>query len=293
MFILSITRFVRGAGFSINLPPGTVSATYEYPGPDSYWNITLSNVPPGYDVINGAYTGWCNDETHYITNGETLNGVTLYSSYAQTVYNGDWPRVNYIINHPQGSWQDVQDAIWYYIDGHLMPSSVAGIAMVNDANLNGGSFEPAPGQLLAVIVWEATYQTTFIAVTVPVHLTVVSAYDSPDPSGTTAYANGTIVTASVTSPVRIGDPFEICRGWNGTGSVPASGTGTTVTFTITQDSTITWNWYYTVGGSWAPIPMQALAPTGTLTLLAPWIALGLFAAASAIATYRRLLKKHW
>jgi len=126
-----------------------------------------------------------------------------------------------------------------------------------------------------------------------VPLTVVSAYDSPNPAvGTEMYTYGTTITASVTSPVRI-DGFEVCTGWTGTGSVPASGTGTSVTFTITQTSTITWNWYSSVGGQWAPITMQALAPTGTLTLLAPWIALGLVAAASAIATSRRLLKKHW
>ncbi len=34
----------------------------------------------------------------------------------------------------------------------------------------------------------------------------------------------------------------VCIGWTGTGSVPASGEGTNVTFTITEDSTLTWNW---------------------------------------------------
>lgn len=34
----------------------------------------------------------------------------------------------------------------------------------------------------------------------------------------------------------------VCTGWTGTGSVPASGTGTNVTFAITEDSTLTWNW---------------------------------------------------
>jgi hypothetical protein len=127
-----------------------------------------------------------------------------------------------------------------------------------------------------------------------VQLTVVSAYDSPIPSGTTWHVVGDPVTASVTSPAGSGGNVYHCSGWTGTGSVPASGTATTVTFTINVDSTLTWNWqYYSVGGSWAPIPMQALAPISTLTLLAPWIVLGLVAAASAIATYRRLFKKHW
>jgi hypothetical protein len=450
MFIVSITRFAKAVGPSINLPPGTVNATFNYPGSNSYWTITLSNVPSGYDVTNGAYTGWCNDETHYINNGETLVGVTLYSSYDQSVYPGDWNRVNYIINHPQGLWQYVQDAIWYYIDGHTMPSSAAGIAMVNDANANGGGFEPAQGQLLAVVVWKAGYQTTFIEVIVPaqnVQLTITSAHDSPTPTsgsytpgtsitasvtpvvagptgtqyvctgwtgtgdvlasgtgttvtftitqdssiswnwktqyyltvndgghgtamgqgwydaGTTGsfsmsptavpgsagtqyvftgwsssdsggytgsassrsvtmnnpitetanwkiqyyltvttghdtatgqgwYDSGSAASSSVTSPVNSG--HNVCSGWTGTGSASASGTGTTVTFTITQTSTITWNWYYaSVGGEWVPITLQTLSPINALQLLAPWIALALIAAATAVATYRRFVGKHW
>ena len=73
-------------------------------------------------------------------------------------------------------------------------------------------------------------------------LTVISAYDSPSPtSGVFPY--GTSITTSVTSPVAgpAGTQY-VCTGWTGTGDVPASGTGTTVTFTINQDSSITWNW---------------------------------------------------
>ncbi len=74
------------------------------------------------------------------------------------------------------------------------------------------------------------------------HLTVTSAYGSPNPS-TGSLDQGTIVTASVASPVAGSAGVQyVCTGWTGTGSVPSSGTGTSVTFTITQDSTITWNW---------------------------------------------------
>jgi len=76
-----------------------------------------------------------------------------------------------------------------------------------------------------------------------VSLTVVSAYDAPNPSGTTSYTPGTSVTASVTSPVAGPAGYRyVCTGWTGTGDVPGSGTGTTVTFTINQDSGLTWNW---------------------------------------------------
>ena len=74
-------------------------------------------------------------------------------------------------------------------------------------------------------------------------LTVASAHDSPSPTvGVHSYADGTSVTASVSSPVTEGSLVWTCTGWTGTGSVPASGSAATVTFSITADSTITWTW---------------------------------------------------
>ncbi|MDI6791578.1 MAG: fibronectin type III domain-containing protein [bacterium] len=75
-------------------------------------------------------------------------------------------------------------------------------------------------------------------------LTVASAYGSPSPGvGTHSYNCGNSLTASVTSPVSGGDGIQyVCTGWTGTGFVPTGGTGTKVTFSLTQNSTITWNW---------------------------------------------------
>lgn len=78
----------------------------------------------------------------------------------------------------------------------------------------------------------------------PLILQVFSAFGSPNPSvGQHPYYTGDIINASVNSPVS-GDPGTryVCTGWTGTGSVPASGTTTNTTFTINQNSTITWNW---------------------------------------------------
>jgi hypothetical protein len=74
-------------------------------------------------------------------------------------------------------------------------------------------------------------------------LTVYSAHGTPEPSvGIHSYSSGTEITASVSSPVEEAGIRYICTGWTGSGSVPPSGTGTTVTFIITQNSSITWNW---------------------------------------------------
>ncbi|MFZ1988412.1 MAG: hypothetical protein WAW96_01445, partial [Alphaproteobacteria bacterium] len=83
----------------------------------------------------------------------------------------------------------------------------------------------------------ANYKTQY-------RLYVTSAQDSPNPSaGANWYDPGTSITANVTSPAgQTGGTRYRCTGWTGTGNVPLSGTGTTVTFTISQASTITWNW---------------------------------------------------
>lgn len=78
------------------------------------------------------------------------------------------------------------------------------------------------------------------------NLIVISDHDSPDPSvGGHLYDDATSVTCSVTSPVIESSISYTCTGWTGTGSVPSSGSSTSTTFTITEDSSITWNWIET------------------------------------------------
>jgi hypothetical protein len=84
-------------------------------------------------------------------------------------------------------------------------------------------------------------------------LNVNSAHGSPTPTtGSHTYQSGTSVACSVTSPVTEGGTTYTCTGWTGSGSVPSSGTGKSVTFTITRDSGITWNW----NGSTPPPPQS-------------------------------------
>jgi hypothetical protein len=71
---------------------------------------------------------------------------------------------------------------------------------------------------------------------------------------------------------------------------PHLGTGDSVTDYVLYDA---WVNPAAVGGEWAPITLQTLTPINAVQLLAPWIALALIAAASTVAAYRRLFKKHW
>ncbi|MGB9561738.1 MAG: InlB B-repeat-containing protein, partial [bacterium] len=92
-----------------------------------------------------------------------------------------------------------------------------------------------------------TISTTYTAYfTTEYQLTISSSpsvHGSPDPAvGTHWYTSGSNITASVTSPAdESGGTRWRCIGYTGTGSV-SSGTGASVTFTITSPTTITWNW---------------------------------------------------
>ena len=76
-----------------------------------------------------------------------------------------------------------------------------------------------------------------------VTLAVASAFGNPSPTaGTHSLVYGDSVSASVTAPEAVDGTRRVCTGWSGSGSLPANGTGTTVSFVITNDSTLVWNW---------------------------------------------------
>ncbi|MBI4659138.1 MAG: hypothetical protein HY735_09875 [Verrucomicrobia bacterium] len=77
-----------------------------------------------------------------------------------------------------------------------------------------------------------------------VPLQVNSAFGTPAPgTGLQSFSSGSSVTASVASPVEdLPGLRRVATGWTGFGSVPASGAGTSVTFTLNDISGITWNW---------------------------------------------------
>lgn len=155
--LLLVTGLVQAAFAApvINLPPGEVTVTTGNTvwTCHSYFDVTLSNVPPGYDVKNGLYWAWCCDEDTYI-DLNTPYQARLYSSYDPNnpFPDEDWDKVNYILNHKKGTCQDVQAAIWYFINHGGYPSSDPAKNMVKDANANGEGFVPVPCNVVAVVV---------------------------------------------------------------------------------------------------------------------------------------------
>ncbi len=130
----------------------------------------------------------------------------------------------------------------------VSPVVVSGVSYTCTGFTGTGSV-PTKGTALTVtfaIIANSTITWNWVATPIPpttYNLTVVSAYGSPNPTvGVHAYAKGSPVSCHVPSPVVINSVSFTCTGWTGTGSVPPNGSAIIVSFTITGDSTITWNW---------------------------------------------------
>ena len=84
-----------------------------------------------------------------------------------------------------------------------------------------------------------TIQATFA--TNQFTLTVLSAQGSPTPGGVTTNAINALINAYVQSPIVNGTTQYVATGWTGSGSV-GSGTGTNISFNITNNTVLTWLW---------------------------------------------------
>lgn len=147
----------------ITLPDYDISAVFYHYGPTSYWQTVLSGIVGTYTIQNGPYVGWCVDESTYIVPGYSYN-VRLFSSYdltflaAHPEWNGNywysWACVNYLINHknPIATIDEIQSAIWYFINNGYTGSDSVVWGMINDALSNGQFFVPQTGDNMAVLV---------------------------------------------------------------------------------------------------------------------------------------------
>jgi hypothetical protein len=152
-------------------------------GTDSYFDITLSMVPAGYDVTNGVYAGWCID-SDVIMNQTTVFSVMLHSTCDHPTDPAviEWDKVNYILNNkpPTATRLDIQYAIWHYAnleEGWTPLTTPTSIAIVADAEANGTDFVPEMGEVVAVLCYPEGIdyydqtppyvQMTIIEVTIP------------------------------------------------------------------------------------------------------------------------------
>jgi hypothetical protein len=183
LFILTTTTILSvNATSTLNLPPSTIIVTMEaVNGTSSYFVTNLTDVPSGYDVNNSAYPGWCVDTTALMSRSPATHQIVLYSSLNPpngTLAEQRWDMVNYLLNHKQGTVEDMQAAIWYFVNFNVTmtpPSNqTLAWAIINDTLANGTGYTPAPGQTAAVICdpillfpQPAPVQINIIEVTVP------------------------------------------------------------------------------------------------------------------------------
>lgn len=183
--VLTLAAATLAAAGLLNLP-GTVQATH---GP---WNagtqgttidITLSGIVGTYDITNMTYPGWCAEDNHgpdygpgeFLTPYDSTDPATMPTPFLQALA---WSQVNYLLNHKAGTAQEIQAALWILMGTNdpsnpTFPSTPAVLAMVADAQANGGSFVPGPGQVAAVLLYgdgimpAGYWQETLIEVTIP------------------------------------------------------------------------------------------------------------------------------
>jgi hypothetical protein len=148
--------------------------TPDHDGELSWFNFTLSDVPPGYDITNGVYPAWCVQQWKEMDPGPN-HQVLLKSCYAANLENGfeliDWEKINYIINHKQEKNRvSVQRAIWYFTDDLDNTGYPGAQAIVNDTMANSSGYIPQAGELLAVAVegYADVLQLAFLELVIPI-----------------------------------------------------------------------------------------------------------------------------
>jgi len=160
---------------AVRLPTEYVTLVAEADA-SSMFDMTLSNVSSGFDVVNGHYLGWCVEKNVTISLGVN-HPVKLYSSYDPDMpsefRSDNWDKVNYIINHKQGDKQVQQQVIWYYICNVTSPLSPKARSLINDTEAHGEGFVPSPGQTIVILLHGYTkIQRTILELSLPHNVSI-------------------------------------------------------------------------------------------------------------------------
>lgn len=165
------TVVAEDCNLEISLPSDYITMV-AVDGENSWFDIILSDIPTGYDIVDGTYLGWCAQYSIKMSRGVN-HAVTLYSSYdpdmPESFQDTDWDKANYILNHKQNySYSSIQKALWYFIDDQSYPSDAEAQALISDANASGSGYCPGSGDILAILVEVHTIvQQTFLELTIP------------------------------------------------------------------------------------------------------------------------------
>jgi len=238
--------YTSGTNVTLTAPAYVnVSSTTRYRF--SYWDVDGTSRGVGVNPITVQMTSNHTATAHYILQYY----LTVSSAYGSPTPSSGWfdsgTHVNASVTSPYPGVTGVRYVCTGWSGTGSLPSSGTGSSVAFTIT--------APSS----ITW--TWKTQY-------YLTVSSAYGSPTPSSGW-FDSGTHVNASVTSPYPgVTGVRYVCTGWSGTGSLPSSGTGSSVAFTITAPSSITWTWktqyYLTVSSAYgSPTPSSGWFDSGT------------------------------
>jgi hypothetical protein len=177
LLVVAVITLVSVASAAL---PASVTAVIGHPGPQSYWDVDVTNGGNVDLPTMNDYVGWCADSKTGL--GPGTFSFKVYSSLSPgSLPSGfptvQWNKVNYVINH-KGSADKftVQAVIWHYDGGYhnwgplnqvQMESSADYLALVAAADANP-TYVPVAGENYAVILWSRTNaQPVFIEVPVP------------------------------------------------------------------------------------------------------------------------------
>lgn len=252
-------------------PPGAESADAETSVTITVMaRITITTKPEGLTVtVDGAeYTApigfdWCAGETHSVSVNPTQLDPTPGIQYVWVNWSDGGGVTHNIVVPPTPTTYTANFKTQYYLTVTSPYATANGEGWYDSgatayASLDMGILDHGNGTRRVFTNWNGDASGTDYAQSNPIvmdspktavatwktqhYLEVSSVYGDPTPvSGW--YDAGTSITATVYSPVAGSHGTRyVCTGWTGTGSVPDSGTETTVAFTLNEPSSITWNW---------------------------------------------------
>ena len=217
----------------------------QYPkfNPDTnYWTATNEHL--FYKGQNNLVLTSSNQVAATLVSASGTNFALLASSSAMnpvtTNYTIAWSSTNGYVGVAPGF------TLWMNSGGYLFSYQETGgngmvISGINDGYLgvtpDNGAYEYGGSY------WQPGTNGSAVGIVSPSPpvLTVTSLQGTPMPGGVTTNSYGTVIDAYVASPIVNGTTQYVATGWTGSGSV-GSGTGTNVSFIITNNSTLTWLW---------------------------------------------------
>ena len=234
------------------------------------WATVSNSIPEGEHVIRFDYvkgsTGAAGEDKGQVRNF-VIDPVRIDTGSMQVLW--DWT-TNYCVSVATSGFGTADFDTGWIADGsnlvvNLTPS-IHSYRILLSGDTNGVVLS---GTQLDIPVCGAARAIDVSIEEVRPKLVIASSQGASDPVvGEHEYPSDAEVTVSAVAPDSSGGVRAVCTGWIGAGSVPVSGDGDSVTFTIMEESSLTWEW---TTGYWIDF---SIVGKGTTSFTNQWVAEG-------------------